>query len=189
MTQVKIRRKLYHSIIHILAYNIILTTIYYYKIKMTYNQKRHVQLLKRSQDLDNQGKDLYRENPEEFLELSKYNLSAICHIAWQEGYHVALFVLMEDFLNKKIEGEFMCDRVCELRRKLGNTSEKFLLELLSSSEKIQDFQPDGEAINISSFLTNLYCVCDGFDEDYESEVFYSCIKTRFLDFQKALNEE
>ena len=29
---------------------------------MTYNQKRHLQLLKRSQDFENQGKSLYKES-------------------------------------------------------------------------------------------------------------------------------
>jgi hypothetical protein len=29
---------------------------------MTYNQKRHIQLLKRLQDLKNQGKNLFIEN-------------------------------------------------------------------------------------------------------------------------------
>jgi len=38
---------------------------------MTYNQKIHCQLLKRSQDLKNQGKDLLTENSKEYFELSK----------------------------------------------------------------------------------------------------------------------
>ena len=39
---------------------------------MTYNQKRHIQLLKRFQDLKNQGKSFYRESTDEYLEFSKY---------------------------------------------------------------------------------------------------------------------
>ena len=39
---------------------------------MTYNQKRHRQLLKRSQDLKKQGKSFYQESTDEYLELSKY---------------------------------------------------------------------------------------------------------------------
>lgn len=37
---------------------------------MIYNQKRHIQLLKLSQDLDNQGKNFFEENRKEYLELS-----------------------------------------------------------------------------------------------------------------------
>jgi hypothetical protein len=47
---------------------------------MTYNQKRHIQLLKRSQYLERQGKFLFRENPEEYLELSEYKISGEKHI-------------------------------------------------------------------------------------------------------------
>ena len=42
---------------------------------MTYNQKRHKQIVLRSKDLKNQGKNLFLENPEEDYELSKYNIA------------------------------------------------------------------------------------------------------------------
>ena len=38
---------------------------------MIYNQQRHIQLLKRSQDFKDQGKSFYKESPEESLELSR----------------------------------------------------------------------------------------------------------------------
>jgi Holliday junction resolvasome RuvABC ATP-dependent DNA helicase subunit len=104
---------------------------------MTYNQKRHIQLLKRSQDLKNQGKNLFIKNREEDLELSKYNIAVEQHIFWQDRYQVAL--LMEDFLNRKIDGKELCARVYGLRRKLIDTCEKFLLQLTSGSEKIKTF--------------------------------------------------
>ena len=96
---------------------------------------------------------------------------------------------MEDFLNKKIDGELFCDQVYGLRRKLINTCEKFKLELISSSEKIKDFQPDGRSKKLSGFLTGLYCECEDFAEDYQNDVFYTSIKNGVLNFQKALNEE
>ena len=46
---------------------------------MTYNQKRHIELLKRSQDLKNQRKNLFIENPEEDFELSEYNIAVEEH--------------------------------------------------------------------------------------------------------------
>ena len=154
---------------------------------MSYNQKRHIQLLKRSQDLKNQGKNLFIENQEEDFELTKYNTAVAEHIFWQDRYQVAL--LMEDFLNRKIDGEELCGRVYGLRRKLINACEKFKLELTSSSEKIKDFQPDGRSKKLSGFLTGLYCECEHFDEDYENDEFYTSIKNGFLNFQKALNEK
>jgi len=156
---------------------------------MTYNQKRHIELLKRSQDLKNQKKNLFIENQEEDFELSEYNIAVEEHIFWQDRDQVAL--LMEDFLNKKIDGELFCDQVYGLRRKLINTCEKFNLELISSSEKIKDFQPDGRSKKLSGFLTDLYCECEYFTEaeDYQNEKFYDSIKNGFLNFQKALNKE
>ena len=69
---------------------------------MTYNQKRHIELLKGSQDFKNQGKNLFIENQEEDFELSEYNIAVERHTFWQDRYQVAL--LMEDFLNRKIDG-------------------------------------------------------------------------------------
>lgn len=154
---------------------------------MTYNQKRHIQLLKLSQDLENQGKFLFKENPEESLELSNYNIAVQHHIFWQDRYQISLS--MEDFLNGKIDGEELCDRVYGLRRNLINKCEEFNLELTSGSEKIKAFQPDKKSKNLSGFLTAFYCECDHFEEDYENDEFYNFIKTVFLNFQKALIEE
>lgn len=42
---------------------------------MIYNQQRHIQLLKRSQDFKDQGKSFYKESLEESLELSIYNVA------------------------------------------------------------------------------------------------------------------
>ena len=153
----------------------------------------HLELLKRSQDFKNQGKNLFLENREEDFELSKYNAAVAEHIFWQDRYQVAL--LMEDFLNRKIDGEELCDRVYGLRRKLINACEKFKLEL--GSEEFKDFQPDGRSKKLNGFLTGLFCECEHFAdksrrklrEDYENHQFYTSIKNGFLKFQKVLNEE
>lgn len=47
---------------------------------MIYNQQRHIQLLKRSQDFKNQGKSFYKESPKESLELSHYDVGVEQHI-------------------------------------------------------------------------------------------------------------
>jgi hypothetical protein len=94
---------------------------------MTYNQKRYMQLLQRSQDLKNQGKNIFIENREKDFELSEYNIAVEEHIFWQDRYQVAS--LMENFLNRKINGEKFCDRVFGFRRELMNRYDRFLLEL------------------------------------------------------------
>ena len=94
---------------------------------------------------------------------------------------------MEDFLNRKIDGEEFCGRVYGLRRELRNACEKFKLDL--SSGKIKDFQPDERSKKLSGFLTGFFCECDHFTEDYENEEFYTSITNGFFNLQKVLNEE
>jgi hypothetical protein len=81
---------------------------------------------------------------------------------------------MKNFLNKKIDGKLFCDQVYGLRRKLINTCEKFNLELISSSEKIKNFHPDGRSKKFRGFLTYLYFECEYFAEaeDYQNQEFY-----------------
>ena len=152
---------------------------------MIYNQRRHIQLLKRSQDFKNQGKSFYKESPEESLELSHYNAAVEQHIFWEQRYEV--YELMEDFLNRKITGQKFCDRVFGLRRNLMNTSDQFLVQL--GGVGVKDFQPDPRSKNLSGFLTGLFCECDNSMEDYQNPQFYTSIQNGFLKFQKALDKE
>jgi hypothetical protein len=153
----------------------------------TYNRTKHIELLKRAQELKNQGKLLFHENPEEDAELLQYDVVVERHIIWQDRDQIAL--LMEDFLNQKIDGEEMCGRVYGIRRTLRNKVEKFQLELISNSEKMNDFQPDERSKTIGGFWTGLFCECDSFSEDYENPEFYTLIQNGFLNFQKAFIEE
>jgi len=152
---------------------------------MIYNQQRHIQLLKRSQDFKDQGKWLYKESPEEDLELSSYNIAVEENMFWQQRYEVA--ELMQDFLNRKIDGQEFCDRVFGLRRNLMIATDKFLIQL--GAGEVKDFQPDPRSKNRSGFLSGLFCYCDDFMEDYENDQFYDAMQNGFLNFQKVLNEE
>lgn len=154
---------------------------------MTYDLRRHIELLKRSEDLKNQKKNIFIENPKEYFELENYNIAVEHHIFWQDRYEVTS--LLEDFLDQKIDGEVFCDQVYGLRRRLLNTCENFNLELILGSEKIKDFQPDERSKRLSGFLTGLYCECEDFAEDYQNEEFYHSIENGFLNFQKALKKE
>jgi hypothetical protein len=156
-----------------------------FKFKMSYNQERHLQLLKRSQDFKNQGRSFYTESPEECSELRIYNGFVEEHIFWEQRYQVEEF--MQDFLNKKIDGEEFCDHVFGLRRNLGIASEKFLVQLVAG--EVKDFQPDPRSEKLKGFFTGVYCYCDDFMEDYENDEFLSAMQNGFLNFQKALNEE
>jgi hypothetical protein len=152
---------------------------------MTYNQQRHIQLLKRSQDFKNQGKSFYNESQQESLELSSYNVAVEEKIFWQQRYKVDEF--MQDFLNRKIDGREFCGRVFGLRRNLMISTDQFLVQL--GAGEVKDFQPDPKSKKLSGFLSFLFCYCDDFMEDYENDQFSQAIQNGFLNLQKALNEE
>ena len=94
---------------------------------------------------------------------------------------------MQDFFNRKIDGQGFCDRVFGLRRNLMIATDQFLVQL--GTGKVKDFQPDPRSKKLSSFLDSLFCYCDNFVEDYENDQFSNAMQNGFLNFQKALNEE
>ena len=152
---------------------------------MTYNQKRHIELLKRLQDLKNQGKSFYQKSKDEYLELSKYEGAIQSYIYWKSR---TLFVLlMGKFVNRMISGEEFSDSFLELRQKLIYECDGFLKEL--GSEKLKDFQLDSRSKGFGSLVSFLRAECDNLSEDYQKEEFYDSIKDCFLKLQKALNEE
>jgi len=114
---------------------------------MIYNQQRHIQLLKLSQDFKNQGKSFYKQSTDESLELSNYNVAVEQHIFWQHRYKV--YELMQDFLNRKIHGQEFSSRVFGLRRNLMNASDQFLVQL--GAGEVKDFQPDPRSKNSLEF--------------------------------------
>jgi hypothetical protein len=84
---------------------------------MTYNLKRHIKLLKHSQYLKNQSKYFQSR------ELSHYNIAVDQHLFWEQRYKV--YELIQDFLNRKIDGEEFACRVFGFRRNLMIASDQF----------------------------------------------------------------
>jgi hypothetical protein len=94
---------------------------------------------------------------------------------------------MQDFLNRKIDGQEFFDRVFGLRRNLMIERDQFLVQL--GAGEVKDFQPDPRSKKLSGFLDGLFCYYDDFMEDYENDQFSNAMQNGFLNFQKALNEE
>lgn len=51
-------------------------------MNINYNHIRHLELFRRSQTLEKQGKSLYKENQEEYLELLNYRAIVQDDIFW-----------------------------------------------------------------------------------------------------------
>ena len=152
---------------------------------MTYNHKRYIELLKRSEDLKNLGRSFYQESTDEYLELVTYEAAIEEHIDWKS--RILFLLLMEKFVNKIISGEEFSDSFLELRQRLIYECDGVLKEL--RSEKLKDFQIDPRSYQFGNLISFLRAECDNFDEDYQNEEFYDSIKDCFLKLQKALNEE
>ena len=67
---------------------------------ISYNFKRHIELLNHQKNVLSQNKSFLKENRAEFSELSLYNAAVDQHIFWEKRFEVAL--LIQTFLNKEI---------------------------------------------------------------------------------------
>ena len=152
---------------------------------MTWNQKRYIELLKRSEHLKNLKKSFYQESKDEYLELANYEGAIASYIYWKS--RILFLRIMEKFVNKIISGEEFEDSFFELRQRLIYECEDFLKEL--KSEKLKDFELDPRSYGFGSLISFIKAECDNFNEDYQNEEFYDSIKDCFLRLQIALNEE
>jgi hypothetical protein len=94
---------------------------------------------------------------------------------------------MENLLNKKIDGQEFADQVFRFRNNLIVMCDEFLFQL--SRRKIKDFEPNPKSEIFTGFLSELFCQCNNYMEDYNNPQFHISIKNGFLNFQRALNEE
>ena len=142
---------------------------------------RYFELLKRSQNLKKQEKNLYFENEKEYLELSGYKVELEEHAFWE--YRRSFALVMQNFIN----GEEFNEDFLALRQKCIDSFDA--LEFQINSKKLKDFQPDPRSKGFGNLISFLSAECDNFEEDYDNKEFYDSIKDCFLKLQKALNEE
>ena len=152
---------------------------------ISYNLKRHIELLSHQKKVISQNKSFFKENQAEFLELSQYNAAVDQHIFWEDRFEVAS--LIQTFLNKEINAEEFHDSVFGLRRTHIAKCNQFLSKLVS--EEIKEFFPTKERYKLKGFLSSLYFECEHFEMNWDEETFYNSIQNGFLKFQKILNKE
>ena len=152
---------------------------------ISYNIKKHIELLKYEKKVRSQNKSFFKENRTESLELSKYSAAVSQHIFWENRFEVASVI--QAFLSKEMDGQEFHDSVFGLRRKHLAKCNKFLSKLVS--EEIKDFSPTKESYKSKGFLSALYFECEHFETNFDEDELYTSIRTRFLKFQKFLNGE
>jgi hypothetical protein len=151
---------------------------------MDYNKKRHKQLMIRSQDLKNQGKNLFIENPEENSELSKYNIAVEEQVFWT--HREDFFLLMKNFIDNIFDFDEFETAFSLLYRKTTEEVDMFIINL----KQIDKFQPSPRSYRFASFIGSIFRQFEEVEDEYctEQEV-KDFVKKVYLKFQNFLNEE
>ena len=127
---------------------------------MDYNNERHKQLLKRSQDLKNKGKNLLIENPEEGFELSKYNVVVEEHIFLTRRKDFLL--LMKNFIDNIIDFEEFEITFSKLYWKTSEEYDAFEIDL----KQIDKFQPSLGSYRFASFMVAIFRQFEEVEDEY-----------------------
>ena len=151
---------------------------------MDYNRKRHKQLIIRSQDLKNQGKNLFIENQEEYSELSKYNIAVEEQVFWT--HREDFFLLMKNFIDNIFDFDEFETAFSLLYWKITEEFDMFIINL----KQIYKFQPSPRSDSFASFISSIFRQFEEVEDEYctEQEV-KDFVKKVYLKFQNFLNEE
>jgi len=146
---------------------------------MTYNKERHKQLVIRSQDLKNQGKNLFLENPEEGSELSKYNIAVEEQVFWTHRENFVL--IMKNFIDNILDFDEFETAFSLLYKEVRKEVNMFKIDL----EQIDKFQPSTRSYRFASVIGSIYRQFEEVEDEYctEQEV-KDYVKEAYLKFQK-----
>ena len=146
---------------------------------MIYKKERHKQLVIRSQDLKNQGKTLFRENPEEYSELLDYEIAVEEQIFWTNRGE--FFLVMKDFLDNIINFDEFETAFTLLYYKTRKEFDIFVIDL----KQIEKFQPSTRSDRFAGYINTIFREFEAVEEEYctEQEVKYY-VKEAYLKFQK-----
>ena len=146
---------------------------------MIYNKERHKQLVIRSQDLKNQGKNIFLENPKESSELSKYNVEIEEQVFWTHRENFVL--IMKNFLENILDFDEFKTTFSLLNDEVRKEVNMFEIDL----EQIDKFQPSTRSYRFASVIGSIYRQFESVEDEYctEQEV-KDYVKEAYLKFQK-----
>ena len=117
---------------------------------MTYNKIRHLELLRRFLDLKNQGKDLYRENRNEYMELLHYRGRLEDHAFWKNRKQFVL--LMDNLIHGLIDMEKFEITFSRLWKETFRADSAFQMDL----KRVENLQLDPRSDGFGSWVTSVY---------------------------------
>ena len=146
---------------------------------MIYNKERHKQLVIRLRDLKNQGKTLFRENPEEYSELLDYEIAVEEQIFWTNRGE--FFLVMKDFLDNIINFDEFETAFTLLYYKTREELDMFVIDL----KQIEKFQPSTRSDRFAGYINAIFREFEAVEDECctEQEVKYY-VKEAYLKFQK-----
>ena len=121
----------------------------------------YFRLLEYEKKLKLEGKNLLKENEEDFKKLLAYQVSFLDHFRWKQKNRY--FLLITNFLDKKIDLEqYMCE-LYELQRETRNQVD----QLKSDLEKLKKFEPNSSSKGFSMLIEYLCSDCRVCEPDPE----------------------
>ena len=146
---------------------------------MIYNKEKHKQLVIRSQDLKNQGKTLFRENPEEYSELLEYEIAIEEQIFWNNREE--FFPVMKDFLDNIINFDEFETAFTLLYYKTREEFDIFVIDL----KQIEKFQPSTRSDRFASYINAIFREFEAVEDEYCTEQdLKDYVKETYLKFQE-----
>jgi hypothetical protein len=115
-----------------------------------YNKEKHHQLLKYSEDLRKQGKDLYRENRNEYMELLHYRGRLEDHAFWKNRKQFVL--LMDNLIYGLIDMEKFEITFSRLWEETLSAHSAFQMDL----KRVENLQLDPRSDGFGSLITSVY---------------------------------
>jgi hypothetical protein len=153
---------------------------------MKYDKKNHLNLLKYSQKLEQEGKHLYDESREDFFKLREYSAMMISHLNWENRAHY--FELIEELLNGPIN-------FLHLRKKYQSVSDA--VERLEAELILLDpMEPYDKAFGFTVLIDELvslfdrYCPDPSIRESHElsEEELRDLVKDIFIEMKERYPE-
>ena len=117
---------------------------------MTYNKIRHLKLLKCFLDYKKQGKDLYTENTDEYMELQKYRCALYHHIFWTRRKEFLL--CMKNYVHDSIDFEHFKITFSRLWRDSMKKDKALQIDL----KGLINFELDSKSDGFGSFITAVF---------------------------------
>ena len=146
---------------------------------MIYKKERHKQLVIRSQDLKNQGKNLFLENPEEDSELSKYNIGVEEQVFWTHRENFVL--IMKNFLDNILDFDEFESAFSLFYEEVRKEVNMFKIDL----EQIDKFQPSTRSYRFASVIGSIYRQFEEVEDEYcTMQEVKDYVKEAYLKFQK-----